>query len=121
MVLAENEAGAAPWYQLVYERVTHETPFSFGAPAELTSQATLAATCRPNRGPEGAPLFLVNHWINTDPAPRPSNAVIVNAYDALLRRARTCERIRRARVNLLAVDFYLRGDVFEVVDTLNGI
>ena len=74
----------------------------------------------PNRGPAGAPLFLVNHWINTDPVPRPSNAAIVNAYEALLRRARACERIRERRVNLLAVDFYRRGDVFAVVDALNA-
>ena len=94
VVLAENQAGAAPFYQLAYEHLMHETPFSFGAAAELTTPATLPATCRPNRGPDGAPLFLVNHWINTDPAPRPSNATLVNAYAPLLARARTCERIR---------------------------
>jgi hypothetical protein len=52
--------------------------------------------------------------------PRPANAVAVNAYEPLLRRARTCERLRGRRVNLLAVDFYKRGDLFRVVDTLNG-
>ena len=96
VVLAENQAGAAPFYQLAYEHLMHETPFSFGAAAELTTPATLPATCRPNRGPDGAPLFLVNHWINTDPAPRPSNATLVNAYAPLLARARTCERDPRA-------------------------
>jgi hypothetical protein len=121
VVMAENQAGAAPFYQLAYEHLMHETPFSFGAAGELTTPATLPATCRPNRGPDGAPLFLVNHWINTDPAPRPSNASLVNAYAPLLARARTCERIRGDRVNLLAVDFYERGDLFKVVDTLNGV
>ena len=29
LVMAENTAGAAPWYQLAYERLTQETPFSF--------------------------------------------------------------------------------------------
>ena len=52
--------------------------------------------------------------------PRPSNAAVVNAYDALLRRARTCERIRGRRVNLLAVDFYREGDLLRVARTLNG-
>ncbi len=119
LVLAENQAGAAPWYQLAYERLTQETPFTFKRTGELTDPATLDASCRPNRGPAGAPLLLVNHWINTDPAPRPSNAAIVNAYEPLLRRARACERVRERRVNLLAVDFYERGDVFAVVDALN--
>jgi hypothetical protein len=120
VVLAENQAGAAPWYQLAYERLTQETPFSFADTAQLTAPAGLPESCRPNRGSAGAPLFLVNHWINTDPVPRPANADTVNAYDVLLRRARACERIRERRVNLLAVDFYERGDVFDVVDTLNG-
>jgi hypothetical protein len=121
VVLAENHAGAAPWYQLVYDRLTQETPFSFARTAELTEPAELEASCRPNRGPAGAPLFLVNHWINTDPLPRPGNAAIVNARDPLLRRARACEGIRGHPVNLLAVDFYERGDLFKVVDTLNGV
>jgi hypothetical protein len=120
VVLAENRAGAASWYQPVYERLTQETAFTFTSAARLTAPETLAATCRPNRGPPGAPLFLVNHWVNTDPLPLPSNAATVNAYDPLLRRARACQRSRGQRLNLLAVDFYTRGDLFEVVDTLNG-
>jgi hypothetical protein len=121
VLLAENRAGGAPWYRLAYERLVQETPFRFDAPSELTDPAGLEATCRPNRGAAGAPLFLVNHWINTDPAPRPSHAETVNAYEPLLRRARTCARIRSAVPNLLAVDFYGRGDLFRVVDTLNGL
>ena len=45
----------------------------------------------------------------------------MNAYDALLKRARDCQRIRKHLPNLVAVNFYLRGDVFRVVDTLNGL
>src|SRR3954466_4065191 len=97
LVLAENHAGSAPWYELAYERLTQETPFSFKKPAQLTDADTLPATCREHRGTASAPLFLVNHWINTDPVPRPANAGIVNAYEPLLRRARECERIRHRR------------------------
>jgi hypothetical protein len=121
VVVAENRAGAAPWYQLVYERLVQETPFTFGHTTELTDEGNLAATCRPNRGRDDASMLLVNHWINTDPLPRPGNAETVNAYEPLLRRARACERLRGQAVNLLAVDFYGRGDLFEVVDTLNGV
>jgi hypothetical protein len=119
VVMAENRAGAAPWYQLVYERLTQETPFTFTSTAQLTEPRNLDASCEPNRGTAAAPLFLVNHWINTDPLPRPDNAATVNAYDPLLRRARACQRSRGRQLNLLAVDFYKRGDLFEVVDTLN--
>ncbi|HET8754856.1 MAG TPA: hypothetical protein VFM58_02545 [Solirubrobacteraceae bacterium] len=119
VVLAENEAGAAPWYQLAYERLLQETPFTF-PPGYLTKPANLPASCRPNRGLESAPLFLINHWVSTDPVPRPSDAERVNAYAPLLARARECQKIRGHLPNLLAVNFYKRGDVFRVVDTLNG-
>jgi hypothetical protein len=121
VVLAENHAGAAPWYQPVYERLTQETPFDFPRASLLTAKAYRAASCRPNRGTSSAPLFLINHWVSTDPAPRPSDATRVNAYAPLLARARACESIRHRVPNLLAVNFYKEGDVFRVVDTLNGI
>jgi hypothetical protein len=118
--LAENEAGAAPWYHLAYKEITEETPFSFSRPAQLTDRAQTATTCRRHRGPEGAPLFLVNHWITTDPVPLPSNARRVNAYEPLLHRLRECRRIRDHIPNLVAVDFYRQGDVFRAVAALNG-
>jgi len=121
VLLAENEAGAAPWYRLAYEDLVMETPYTFTSVSALTSRATLAGTCRPNRGPEEAPLFLVNHWVSTDPIPKKSDAARVNAYGPLLRRARECERVRGHLPNLLAVNFYREGDLFRVVDTLNGI
>jgi hypothetical protein len=105
----------------VYKRITEETPFKFPRVSQLTDPAKLPASCRPNRGPENAPLFLMNHWISTDPVPRPSDATKVNAREPLLRRARECQRIRHHMVNLVAVNFYRRGDAFGVVDTLNGV
>jgi hypothetical protein len=120
IMLAENEAGAAPWYQLAYERLVEETPYTFPRTSLLTSPSKLDASCQENRGREGAPLFLINHWISTDPLPKPSDASIVNAYEPLLARAKDCERVRGHLPNLLAVNFYKRGDLFKVVDTLNG-
>jgi hypothetical protein len=119
--LAENHAGAAPWYHLTYQSITQETPFTFTKVSQLTEPAKLPASCRPNRGPADAPLFLINHWISTDPTPLPSHAKTVNAYDVLLRRVRECEKLRRHFPNLIAVNFYARGDVFRVVDTLNRV
>jgi hypothetical protein len=119
--LAENHAGAAPWYHLAYKAITQETPFSFSKPRQLADASQLAASCRPNRGPDDAPMFLVNHWITTDPLPLPSNAEKVNAYRPLMRRLRDCQRIRHHIPNLVAVDFYRRGDLLRAVDTLNGL
>jgi hypothetical protein len=67
-----------------------------------------------------APLFLLNNWVDTSPVPRPSLATTVNARSALLARAETCMRIRDRLPNLVAVDFYRRGNLVGVVNTLNG-
>jgi hypothetical protein len=111
-VFAENNAEGVPWYHKAYESM-QETPYSFHEPGEFS--------CEPNRGATGKSLFLVNHWIETAPAPLPSNAEIVNAYDFLLARAKRCQKERGQLPNLIAVDFYRTGDVVGVVRTLNGL
>jgi hypothetical protein len=121
VVLAENRAGAASWYRSAYQSITGETPYTFSKVAQLTDPAQVAASCKPNRGPERAPLFLVNHWISTDPLPLPSHASQVNAYDPLLARLRECRRVRDHLPNLVAVNFYRRGDLLRVVDAVNGL
>ncbi len=122
VVYAERAGGDAPWYTAGYDAAIQETPYSFRRrTALLTEPANWPASCAPNRGPDDAPLLLMNHWINTDPTPRPSNAAIVNARDVLVGRARECERIRGQRVNLLAVDFFGQGDVAGAADALNGV
>lgn len=122
VMLAEHDAGGGsiPWYHPAYDELLQETPFSFNKPAQLTDPAKLPASCEPNRGPADAPLFLINHWIDTSPAPKPSNAKKVNAHEALLRRVHECERMRDLLATLIAVDFYREGDLFGVVQELNA-
>lgn len=121
VVMAENDAGEDSWYPLAYGAVLQETPFTFKNAAELTEPSQLDDSCRANRGPATAPLFLVNNWIDTTPVPRASIAAVVNARAALLRRTQMCQRIRHRLPNLVAVDFYKQGDVFGVVRALNGL
>ena len=121
IMVAENRDGgkAIPYYHSAYDELVQETPYSFKKPQLLTDPAHHEASCEPNRGPEAAPLFLINHWIDTSPAPKPSNAAKVNAHDALLARLRTCAEQRGLTPNLIAVDFYREGDLFDVTDELN--
>ena len=121
VVMAENDAGTVPWYHLAYDHALQETPFRFRSAAALTDHAQLQSSCRANRGPDTAPLFLLNHWVDTTPVPRASLAEVVNERGPLLRRAQTCERLRHRLPNLVAVDFYRRGDVLGVVNALNGV
>lgn len=111
VVFLESGKPGVPWMFPAFTSV-QETPYTFHAPAEFS--------CRPNRGADG-PLFMINHWIETTPAPRPTNAQVVNAYDFLLLRARRCEAERQHLPNVLAVDFYDVGDVVRVAATLNGL
>ncbi len=112
IVFAESGKPGVGWLRPT-TGVFQETPYTFHAPADFS--------CRPNRGGTEGSLFLVNHWIETTPTPRPSNAEIVNAYDFLLRRARLREQERGRLPNVLMVDFYDIGDVVRVTRTLNGV
>jgi hypothetical protein len=112
LVTAENEAGNVAWYHKAYDS-TEETPYHFESPAEFS--------CKANRGGDGKSFFLMNHWIDTTPTPKPSNAAIVNQRDFILARARQCETERDKRPTILAVDFALTGDVVGAAAELNGV
>jgi hypothetical protein len=112
VVLTESGRPGVPWIHPAFE-VMQETPYRFKQTADMS--------CAPNRGGTSGSLFLINNWIDTTPAPKPSNADLVNAYDALLARARQCEASRGRRPTVIAVDFYRVGALLRVVRTLNGL
>jgi len=112
LVMAENNCAGVPWYHPAFE-VMQETPYTFHDTTQFSQG--------PNRGGTKGSLLLLNHWIESTPMPKPSNAAVVNAYDFLLRRARRFQRARGRVPNLVAVDFYATGDLMHVVQTLNGV
>ena len=112
LVLTESGRPGVAWIHPAFE-VMQETPYHFERPSELS--------CAPNRGGTAGSLFLMNNWIDTTPAPRPSNAAIVNAYDALVARAKECQAERGRRPTVIAVDFYRTGELLRAVRTLNGL
>jgi hypothetical protein len=112
VLFSESGRPGIPWIHPAFDSM-QETPYTFHKPEDFS--------CRPNRGGTTPPMFLLNHWIETTPAPKPSNAEIVNAYDFLLKRARTCQEERHRLPNIIQVDFYDVGDLFRVVRTLNGL
>jgi hypothetical protein len=112
LVLGENNVGKVPWYHLSYS-LMQETPYTFHKPEDFN--------CRPNRGAATNPMLLINHWIESTPVPKPSNAEIVNSLEFLLKRARQCARERGQMANVIAVDFAGTGDVVEAARVLNGL
>ena len=111
VVMAEEEGPPPSWYQHVWD-ITMETPYTFINYDDFS--------CDANRGPEDAPFFLLNHWIQRG-APNRVDAAIVNEYDFLLDRAQQCATERGKIPNFVAINFYQNGDVMDVVNTLNGV
>jgi hypothetical protein len=94
-----------------------ETPYTFHSADELESPAS----CVKNRGGVGKPLFQLNHWVEKLPR-SPSTAKKVNDLDFLLDRARRCRKLRNgAFPNIVAVDYYNKGDLVDAAEALNGL
>ncbi|MFT4048695.1 MAG: hypothetical protein QM648_02520 [Solirubrobacterales bacterium] len=116
LLLTENARPDVPWMHNVYE-FFQETPFNFPTIASLAAPSS----CDEKRGSPENPMFLINHWVDTPPNPRPSVARRVNAFDFLWDRVERCRKERAHFPNMVAVDFYRVGDLFKVVDKLNGV
>jgi hypothetical protein len=110
VVMTESGRPGVPWLLPAFD-VMQETPYKFHHPSELS--------CAANRGGTQGSLLLVNNWIDTTPAPKPSNAALVNALDTLLARARLCREERGLQPTILAVDFYRTGDVVGAARAMN--
>jgi hypothetical protein len=117
LVLIENDPGTEPWMHK-QSVVAQETPYRFNTVAELAAPTT----CRPNRGGTVGSLLLVNHWVDTSPAPRKTIAREVNARGFLEPRLTRCREQRGLLPTIIAVDFYRQGGVFATADrvTLEG-
>ena len=112
VMLEEGNGGdAAPWLVNGFE-LTQDTPYTFPTVDDFS--------CDPNRGPADAPLFLLNHWLSKF-STLVSDAQQVNQRDVLLPRAEQCEQERGQIPNFVAVNYVALGDLFDVVDTLNGV
>lgn len=111
IIMAENEGPPPAWYTNAWD-VTEETPYTFIFPEQFS--------CEPNRGDTGKPFFLLNHWIQRG-SPNRVDGAIVNEYNLLLDRAQQCAEERGQLPNFVAVNWYRQGDLFDVVDTLNGV
>jgi hypothetical protein len=109
-VSLENGDGG-PTMPHAFAGLVEETPFTFTTTRELRR----AASCDPNRGTVGSPVFQLNHWV-TPAGHRRSRAV---NYRVLRDRVAECARLRGRGPTLVAVDFAEDSDVLAVVDRLN--
>lgn len=110
-VMSEHEGPPPDWYQPGWD-LTQDTSYSVRSVADFD--------CALDRGTASNPLFLLNNWV-TAAIPSPADAAQVNSYSFLVARAQKCQRERGHLPNFIAVNFYKTGDLFSVVDTLNGV
>jgi hypothetical protein len=109
VVFAENHGGTPDWYMPAFTFI-QDTPLGAVHPGQLS--------CRRYRGRESSPLLLINHWVPPFPPNAALNAQIGRTF-FLRPRIEECERARRARGAIVAVDFYQRTAVVAVVKALN--
>lgn len=111
LVTAEQGGPPPDWHHHLWA-LAWDTPYGPTDAEDLS--------CELNRGDPDNDLFLVNHWVNNSfGLPSAENAEEVNAYDPLLARALECWALWDHPPNFLAVDYYERGNLMEVVDALN--
>lgn len=110
VVFVEHHGGPPDWYRYGWNDV-QDTRYDVPSAS--------AFSCAANRGAATAPLFLLNNWV-AKPVPSPDDAATVNSYGFLLDRARRCASERGQLPNFVAVNFSDQGDLFAVVNELNG-
>ncbi len=111
LVSLENGDGG-PAMPNAFTSLVQETPFTF----LTTSSLRGPASCAPNRGVAGAPVFQFNHWVTPAGARRSS---VVN-HRQLRTRVAECTAVRGRAPTLVAVDFVGDSDVVAVTRSLNA-
>jgi len=101
-----------PWFTYVVE-----TPYEFSNVDEVENYE---ASCAENRGVLGQKDFYsVNHFVTAIFGPSKSAANDLNMIESINNRISACERITEHEVNMFAVDFWQRGGLPEVTQTVN--
>lgn len=103
---------AFPWYHYLWDELVFETDFDAQDPEDFS--------CTDLRGEPGNDLFILNHFL-TRSVGTPLLADMVNHDPFFLERAFACQAFQGRIPNFVTVDYYRIGDLFHVVDALNGL
>ncbi|HZR83571.1 MAG TPA: hypothetical protein VFD92_20925 [Candidatus Binatia bacterium] len=110
LVMAEGSGPPPAWYHYAYD-LSWDTPYTFAREEDFS--------CELNRGRRENDLFQINHWLST-PFSMPENGERVNRFDVLWARVDRCRNETGRIPNFVVVDYVHIGDLFAVVDRLNG-
>jgi hypothetical protein len=109
VIFVEKGGGTPATLHPAFKGNIRDTPYTF----EQASQFT----CKLNRGADGDPLFLVNHWLGR-PLADIAFAREVNVEAVLGKRVADCTSQVRAPT-FVGVDFYEVGDLMSVIARAN--
>ena len=111
VVFTDVSSSVLPWHHYVWD-YAWETHYSFETPEDFS--------CAINRGSMANSLFILNHFL-TRFVGAPNFAEMVNHNPLFIDRALQCQAESGRLPNFVTVDYYDIGDVFSVVDKLNGL
>jgi hypothetical protein len=111
VVFTDDSGAGLPWHHYVWD-YAWETHFSFEDPEDFS--------CNRNRGSFDNSLFILNHFL-TRFVGSPQLADMVNHNPLFLDRAEQCLAESGRLPNFVTVDYYDIGDLFPVVQSLNGL
>jgi hypothetical protein len=93
---------------------TWETPWDNEKPADF-------GRCDADRGTQGNDLYVVDTYLEDELIPTADHAALVNHDPFLIDRLLYCRKATNTMPNFVMVNYYEVGDVFTVVDVLNGL
>lgn len=112
VVFTADASRTLPWHHYSYD-YAWENPYHAEAPGELS--------CAQDRGERANALWIFNHFLTAPLASRPL-AEMINHDPFFGEHVAACRADAGGDLpNFVTVDFYDIGDVFAVVDALNGL
>jgi len=112
VVLTDREGGAFPWYHKMWD-------YCFDTKWQNSEQTDF--NCNVSRGSADNDLFILNHFLYSELGLASYlKAEEANHNPFFVDRAELCRNERGHIPNFVTVDFYSIGDIFEVVNSLNG-
>lgn len=112
IVFTDDRGVRADWHLYTYDWAW-ENPYAARTPEDLS--------CAQDRGSRARPLWVFNHFL-TSPVASPELAEMINHDPFFTDRVAACRADAAGDLpNFVTVDFYDLGDVFDVVDALNGV
>lgn len=111
VIFTETSDVSLPWYHHAYS-YAWDNDYANRTPSDLD--------CEVNRGAGESSVFILNHFL-TAPIAMRSLAEMINHNPFFIDQVRRCESETGQLPNFITVDFHDIGDLFEVVDAMNGL